>query len=178
MINNTSSTGSKYITPEERKQKIAELRKKHQPVFDSLGEPDALFYPKLAYRPEGKDDPHMAFFVSELRRGMDIYTEFVGAKCDSEDPDRTLWKWNYNPHWQEEYENTEMSDNGAVRYLVPVAELVKVKVAKNEKVNTQLSFDSFDVEDMPLSELTARDLIAILHKMPVSTKPWLNNLLK
>lgn len=169
---------SKYISGEERKAKVAELRKEHQPVFDALGEPDALFYPKLAYRPEGKDDPHMAFFVSELRRGVDIYTEFVGSNCDSEDPDRTLWKWNYNPHWEEEYDNTDGSDNGPLRYLVPVSEFVKVKIPKVNKATAQLSFDEFSLDDAPISEMTIRDLAAILLKQPVSTKKWLNDLLK
>jgi hypothetical protein len=170
---------SKYISGEERKAKITELRKEHQPVFDALGEPDALFYPKLAYRPDGKDDPHMAFFVSELRRGVDIYTEFVGSNCDSEDPDRTLWKWNYNPHWEEEYDNTEGLDNGPLRYLVPVSELVKVKVPKTTPpFTTQLSIEDLELSDAPISEMTIRDLAAILLQKPVSTKQWLNDLLK
>lgn len=169
---------SKYISGEERKAKVAELRKEHQPVFEALGEPDALFYPKLAYRPEGKDDPHMAFFVSELRRGVDIYTEFVGSNCDSEDPDRTLWKWNYNPHWEEEYDNTEGLDNGPLRYLVPVSELIKVKIPKANKVVEQLSLEDFGLEDAPISDMTIRDLAAILLNKPVSTKKWLNDLLK
>jgi hypothetical protein len=169
---------SKYISGEERKAKVAELRKTHQPVFDALGEPEALFYPKLAYKPEGKDDPHMAFFVSELRRGVDIYTEFVGSNCDSEDPDRTLWKWNYNPHWQEEYDNTEGIDNGPLRYLVPVSEFVKVKLIKASSNTEELALPNFSLDDAPISEMTIRDLAAILLKKPVSTKEWLNDLLK
>ena len=59
------------------KEKIAMLREKHQPVFDALDTPNALFYPKMAYRPYGKDELYVSFFVNELKREADIYTEFV-----------------------------------------------------------------------------------------------------
>lgn len=169
---------SKYISGEERKNKVAELRKKHQTLFDNMGDSEALFFPKLAYRPEGKEERHISFFVSELRRGSDIYTEFVGSNCDSEDPDRTLWKWNYNPHWKEEYDNTEHLDNGPVRYLIPVSELVKVEAPKISKTSKQISLMDFDLDDSPMSEMTIRDLAAILWKQPVSSKDWLNDLIK
>ena len=32
----------------DSKTKVAELREKHQPVFEALNIPDAYFYPKLA----------------------------------------------------------------------------------------------------------------------------------
>lgn len=169
---------SKYISGEERKIKIMELRKKHQVIFDALGDSEALFFPKLAYRPEGKDEPHISFFVSEIRRGADIYTEFVGSSCDSEDPNRTLWKWNYNPHWKEEYDTTEGLDNGPLRYLIPVSELVKVELIENFNMESESLLNDFDLNDLPISEMTLRDFAAIIWKQPVSTKPWLNNLIK
>ena len=47
-----------------------------------------------------------------------------------------------------------------------------------KSTKTEQLFDILSDDDMLVSELTARDLIAILHKTPVSNKPWLNNLLK
>jgi hypothetical protein len=170
------SIKKEYATGEEKKMKVAALREKHQPVFEALDIPNAIFYPKLAYRPSDKDEYYMAFFPSEFRKCEDIYTEYVSIKCESEDEARTLWKWRFNPHWEEEY---EYIDAAPARYLVPVSELVKVSLPEKKKISHQLSIDDMvTTEDAPITELTIRDLVAILHKTPVSNKPWLNNLIK
>ena len=44
------------MTPAERKQKVSKLREEHQPYFNSIGEKHALYIPKMAYRPTGKDE--------------------------------------------------------------------------------------------------------------------------
>ena len=49
------------------KEKIAVLREKHQFIFDTLDIPNALFYPKMAYRPHGKDELYVSFFDNELK---------------------------------------------------------------------------------------------------------------
>lgn len=160
------------------KEKIALLREKHQPIFDALEMPNALFYPKMAYRPYGKDELYVSFFVNELKREADIYTEFVSRDYVSEDSNRTLWMWRYNPHWEEEYESTEPNDLGNVRYLVPVSELIKVNMPK-EKM-TSSPFESFGqdlIDDAPIDEMTIRDFATIMTGRPLSTKSWLNNLI-
>ena len=105
------------MTPEERKSKVAELKKEHKDIPD-----DALYIPKMAYRPSGKDELHISFFPSELEKGKDVYTEFVSIDYESEDPKRTLYLWKYNKHWGEEYERIE-SSSGFQRHIIPVAEL-------------------------------------------------------
>jgi hypothetical protein len=160
------------------KEKIALLREKHQFVFDALDIPNALFYPKMAYRPYGKDELYVSFFANELKREGDIYTEFVSRDYVSEDSNRTLWMWRYNPHWEEEYETTEPNDLGHVRYLVPVSELIKVNIPK-EKI-TPDPFESFGQElmdDAPIDEMTIRDFATIMTGRPLSSKSWLNNLI-
>jgi len=164
--------------------RITELRKKHQPYFDSMGIPDAYFYPKMAYRPRGKDELYITFFTSELEFESDIYTEFVSKTYVSEDPERNLWKYKYNPHWREEYELAPPGE-GAVtsnRYFIPVSELVKISIPATDEISPGTSADSFDSflrrPDAPLSEMTMRDLAAIIWKAPVSAKEWLNTLIK
>jgi len=160
------------------KEKIALLREKHQPIFDALQVSNALFFPKMAYRPHGKDELYISFFASELKREGDIYTEFVSRDYVSEDSNRTLWMWRYNPHWEEEYESTEPNDLGHVRYLVPVSELIKVNMPK-EKM-TPDPFESFGqdlIDDAPIDEMTIRDFATIMTGRPLSTKSWLNNLI-
>ena len=170
-----------------RKEKTEEMVKYHQKVFDALGVSSPLYIPKCAYRPYGKDELHMGFFKSELSRDQDIYTEYTSIALESEDPTRTLYKWKYNPFYDEEYETTEPNGQGHVRYLIPVSELIKVTAEpkKTEPTKTEVEglFPDFDGImdadlDAPLSSLTVRDLAAILLQKPVSNKKWLNDLIK
>tara|TARA_R100000742_G_C4278484_1_gene101352 strand:+ start:414 stop:953 length:540 start_codon:yes stop_codon:yes gene_type:complete len=110
------------LTPAQRKGKVAKLREEHEDYFQTEGKINALYIPKMAYRPSGKDDLHVSFFPSELEKEQDIYTEFVSIDYDSEDPKRTLYLHKYNPHWKEEYELIT-SSSGFVRHIIPVSEL-------------------------------------------------------
>ena len=110
------------MTPAERKAKVQELRKEHEDYFQTTGNINALYIPKMAYRPSGKDEFHVSFFPSELQKGREIFTEFVSIDYDSEDPKRTLYLLKHNAHWAEEYE-TVTSSSGFERHIVPVSEL-------------------------------------------------------
>lgn len=159
--------------------KISALREKHQPYFKEREIPNALFYPKMAYKPKGKDELYVSFWVSELRKTDDIYTEFVDRDYNSEDPERNLWVWRYNPHWEEEYEQTEPNAIGHVRYLVPVSELIKIP----NYIPKTVSSDDFDINlidksDPLITEMTMRDFVAIMTGKPVSNKAWLNEIIK
>lgn len=170
---NTASKGGE-LTTEMRKERIANLREHHQPLFDKLNIPDALFFPKMAYFPKTKNEKVISFFPSELRKGYDIYTEFVSREFEADGQERTLWKLRFNPHWETEFEATT---DLQPRYLVPVSELVKVS-APVESAQTAFDFDSFVNDDTALSECTLKDIAAILLRAPVSNKPWLNKIIQ
>ena len=163
--------------PEDKREKLKKLREFHQKALDKLGASDALFIPKMAYRPYGKSDLHCGFFASELQKGEDIFLEFVSKELVPEDPARRLYKWTYNPHFAEEYDTTEPTQGtGHVRYLIPVDELTLIKTDEEESLN---DFELPDANlDLPLDQMTIRDLAAILLKQPVSQKKWLNDLIK
>ena len=110
------------MTPQERKAKVLELRKEHEDYFQTVGNINALYIPKMAYRPSGKDELHVSFFPSELQKNRDIYTEFVSIEYDSEDPKRTLYLLEHNPTWDQEYEIVT-SSSGFERHIVPVSNL-------------------------------------------------------
>ena len=116
------TTKTKSMTPQERKAKVFELRKEHQSYFEKSNNKNALYIPKMAYRPSGKDELHVSFFPSELQKGRDIFTEFVSIEYESEDPKRTLYLLKHNAHWAEEYEIVT-SSSGFERHIVPVSEL-------------------------------------------------------
>jgi len=125
------STTGKNKKSELYREKMAALREFHQATLDHIGESNAYFYPKMAYKPIGLEEACVGFFPSELRKGTDIYTEFVSREYESEDHERSLWKYEFNPHWEEEYPKGETS-TGSEIYYVPVNELVKIpRVSKS-----------------------------------------------
>ncbi len=128
-----------------RQEKTEELYAFHDWQFKLLGEDNPVFIPKCAYVPKGMGEQHIGFFLSEVKKGKDIYTEFTSIDLDPEDPTRTLYKWRFNPHYEEEYEKTEPAANGHIRYLVPVSELIKIDVQQpvEETVNQFPDFDEY-----------------------------------
>jgi hypothetical protein len=120
------------MKPEERKAKVKELRMEHENYFQTIGNINALYIPKMAYRPSGKDELHVSFFPSELQKGRDIYTEFVSIEYNSEDPKRTLYLFKHNAHWAEEYEKVT-SSSGFERHIVPVSELKVINDVTDRK---------------------------------------------
>ena len=171
---------STKVTTSNRKEKTEELIKHHEWKFKIIEEENPLFIPKCAYNPIGKSEIHIGFFLSELKKGKDIYTEFTSIDLDPEDPKRTLYKWRYNPHFEEEYDVTEPSANGHIRYLVPVSELSAIEL--ETPVETTDLFPNFEEimdpdADAPLNSITLRDLAALLLKKPVSHKKWLNEII-
>ena len=133
------------MTPAERKKKVSELREEHEDYFQKNGNLNALYIPKMAYRPNGKDDLYVSFFPSELEKGEDIYTEFVSIDYESEDPKRTLYLHKYNAHWKEEYELIT-SNSGFERHLIPVNELIVINYVTSRKEESKTIFE---LEDLP-----------------------------
>jgi len=162
-----------------RQEKTEDLLAFHEWKFKFLGEDTVVFIPKCAYQPKGMSELHIGFFLSEIKKGKDIYTEFTSIDLDPEDPDRTLYKWRFNPHYDEEYEKTEPAANGHFRYLVPVSELIKIEMEQAVEVSEFPDFDEIMDPDLdaPLSQITMRDLAAIMLKKPVSNKKWLNDII-
>jgi hypothetical protein len=172
--------------PEDKRDRLKKLREFHQKTLDTIGVSDALFIPKMAYRPYGKTELHIAFFASEINKGEDVYVEFASKELVPEDPERRLYKWRFNPHFEEEYEKTEAHPvTGHFRYLVPTEELIHIKTFEVQTPAPVVEeivpreFDLVDANtDLPLDQLTIRDLAAIMLKRPVSQKPWLNEIIK
>lgn len=170
---------------EDKRERLKRLREFHQPLLEKIGVPGAVFIPKMAYRPYGKTELHIAFFASEISKGEDVYIEFTTADLVPEDPERRLYKWRFNPHFEEEYEKTEPHpQTGHVRYLVPVEELQHVTLKEKEKpaapavVEEDFTLKGIDPDnDQPMEQMTIRDYAAIHLKKPVSHKAWLNNII-
>jgi hypothetical protein len=160
--------------PEDKRENLKKLREYHQPLLDKLGLSDANLIGKLAYTPYGKTEMYNAFFQSEISKGQDVFIEFADKDNLPQFEDRALYRWKFNPHFEEEYEKTEPSATGVIRYLIPISELVKVEAPSE----TDLEFNLTDPEqDLPMDQMTMRDYAAIHMRKPVSRKPWLNALI-
>lgn len=159
----------------DKKAKIEELKSYHKKTFAKMGVSNPFYSPKMSYFDSG--ERVVSFFPSEVEKGEDIYTEFVSRNYDSEDPTRTLYKWKYNPHYASEYRTTTpASEMQTIRYIVPVEELIVCSF------EDEFPADEFDMpdpdQDLPIDQLTIRDLAAILTGKPVSMKKWLNEIVK
>lgn len=203
-----------------RKEKEKDFFVQHMETFRKLGLADPSFLIKTAFYQKGKFGRQVLFFESELAKGEDLYVEFYdNVEVNSVKDvvpmleDRQLFKYKYNPYFQEEYEKKEgISAKGEpyLSYTVPVSELTAImtdgseitynlyekrkaeKEAELPKLQNKLSvFPDFEQEftpqaeekvevqssdDAPFSELTIRDLAAIMLMKPVSNKKWLNDL--
>lgn len=171
----------------DKREKLKKLREFHQPTLDKIGVSDAVFIPKMAYIPYGKTEKHIAFFQSEISKGVDVFVEFCSKDNDPEYEDRGLYKWRFNPHYEEEYEKTEPNpQTGHRRYLVPIAELQKIKdySQPDSTISTKgdtpvIPFEIMDPDtDAPMDQMTLRDYAAIHMRKPISNKQWLNDLIK
>jgi hypothetical protein len=159
----------------DKKAKIEELKSYHKKTFAKMGIENPFYSPKMAYIDKG--EKVISFFPSEIERGEDIFTEFVSRAYDSEDPTRTLYKWKYNPHYMSEYRTVQpASEMQTIRYIIPIDELI---VCNQKQVEVEDEFDMPDPDqDLPIDQLTIRDLAAILTGKPVSMKKWLNEIVK
>ena len=190
-----------------RKEKTEELFKKHAPTFRIMKVEDPFFTLKSAYFISGKKGKFIQLFESELSKNKDIYTEFVKKDLEPDLSDRPLMKLTYNPFYKEEYEmENKTTDEGKEYsvYIVPISEL-RVVLSNGKEVSyadyesgvtidrQQTLFPDFEEEfgatmntdisnqeiaDAPLSDITIRDLAAIMLMKPVSARPWLNELIK
>jgi hypothetical protein len=160
------------MSPVERKQKVAALREEHEDYFQTIGNINALFIPKMAYRPVGMDDLHISFFPSELQKESDIYTEFVSIDYDSEDPKRTLYLLKHNPNWSKYKIVT--SSSGFERHLVPVKDLIAINdvVTRNKETN---AFNTQTALDLPSpDERSIVDVLIGIEKALLSINEKLN----
>jgi len=131
----------------------------------------------------------VGIFPNEFRKEGGFYFELITREFKPADPNRTVYRIPYNPSFEEEY---EMNEKGS--YLVPLEELRiadphavaisgRSAILETQKKQTAsksvVSYKAPEpMEDAPYSEMTIRDFYAIHTGKPVSTKIWLNELIK
>ena len=181
----------------ERSTAVAALKQRNEDNFRKLGLLTPNFTIKFAYIPKHREDMVVSMFPSEMESGEDIYMELTDGNNYPIHEQAVLYKLRHNPFYKQgEYEiipPDPSRNKNAETYLVPISELEIVAGAVSTAVGEQkpapkkplistniLSDDGGyqkEKEDAHYSELTIRDLVAILCKNPVSNKKWLNNLI-
>lgn len=169
---------------EWKKQKLDSIREYHAPLIRALGISPLDFNMKMPFY-----DRHgryvVGIFGSEFKKDKGFFFELVTRDLDPLESERKVYRIARNDNHEEEY---EMNEKGS--FLVPVDELRVINPSssapapqekKPEPVQPAPVFNSKPAvslpEDLPYSEMTIRDYMAIHTGKPVSLKPWLNDLL-
>lgn len=121
-----------------RKEKEKEFFAYHMDKFRKAQVTDPYFVLKTAFFQKGKYGKQVQLFEGELKRGEDIFIEFIDVIRDDSgkeqgvEPafeDRPLFKYKSNPYFAEEYdvkEGTNSSGNNYFAYTIPVSELMVI----------------------------------------------------
>jgi len=179
---------------DQRKYKteiLEDMRDYHQKLIGDLGISRMDFNMKMAfYNKQGKNV--VGIFASEFKKEKGFYFELITREFHPADENRTVYKIPYNSSFEEEY---ELNEKGS--YLVPLEELRIVNpssvaisgasaILDEQRRSTPAASPKPSVaykapapmEDAPYQEMTIRDFMAIHTGKPVSTKNWLNELIK
>lgn len=188
MTNNTMQTTD---IKELKKIKLESVRDFHQDLIDDLGIPRSDFNMKMPFY-----DKHgrlvVGIFSSEFRKERGFFFELITRELDPVNAERKVYRVPISGSFEEEY---ELNEKGS--YLVPLEELrvvnpTSVAIKKTAVFDTDSSAAGFSfpktpmqaykapatMEDAPYSDMTIRDYFAIQTGKPVSSKTWLNDLIK
>jgi hypothetical protein len=183
----------KSLSAEDQKrykaQILEEMRDHHSNLLEDLGVSRLDFQMKMAFYDKQARNV-VGIFASEFKKDKGFYFELITKEFEPIDENRTVYRIPYNPSFEEEY---EMNEKGS--YLVPLEELRMVNPSsiaisgpsalldqpKSKSINPKPTVAyraPAPIEDAPYSEMSIRDYYAIHTGKPVSTKTWLNELIK
>lgn len=183
------------VDPKTIKSKNQEsIRDFHQSLLDNLGVQRVQLKPKTPFY-DSRARKVIGVYESEFRHAANggMYFEFADPQNNPTDPSRTVYRCPNNPAYSEEYEPSPSQPDS---WLVPIEELrivnptsvaisgvsalvdlVSPQKERTVKPITKPINKKEELPDAPFSEMSVRDLYAVLHNKPVSNKEWLNNLI-
>jgi hypothetical protein len=183
-------------TKEEKSKRIDDLRMHYNQVFNQLGASIFSFFPKMQFPFNGQ--PCLALYVSEFNKETGFYTQLIDRQFTPENGEYKLLFLKKNPAFATTYTLMETD-----KYAVPLSDFEEINVQSTMlKANLQGSLTPLPIQppaqapliipapttpsllldgqqlDNTLSEMTVRDVAAILWAKPISNKGWLNHLIK
>jgi hypothetical protein len=186
----TTASDFAHMSDEEhkiwKKRKLDEIREDNVDLINDLGISILDFNMKMVFRDEHGNNV-VGIFASEFKKENGFYFEIVDRYLNPIDEQRTVYKCPKNSNFADEY---PMNEKGS--YLVPFEELRVVNQQSvaisgpsaiiDKPIGLKQPFTTQKapavIEDAPYSEMTIRDYYAITKNLAVSTKPWLNELIK
>jgi len=180
-----------------RQKKLKEMHDYNESLIKDLGISKTDFNMKKAFTRNGVIV--VGIFENEFKKSKGFYFELINSDIEPDDPARTVYRLSPTEFYADEF---EMDEYG--KFLVPVEQLriVNRQSAAISKASASTSSDrvlkdeptlkttipvkpplpfaesQLKVDDAPFSEMTIRDYLAIHTGKPVSTKSWLNELIK
>jgi len=172
-------------------QKLKEMRDYNRSLIEDLGISPYDFNMKSQFYDEQRRLV-VGIFPSEFKKSKGFYFELIDKDLKPIDPERKVYRIPLNDSFDEEY---ELNAKGS--YLVPIEELRVVNrssvaiskysaVAEGPDDDFKLTAQArmsvpkapAPMEDAPYADMTIRDYFAIHTGKPVSTKTWLNDLIR
>ena len=169
-----------------RREKLDAIRNYNAQLIADLGIAPSDFNMKMAFY-NSKGDMVVGIFASEFKKEKGFFFELVTRDLNPATIERAVYIVPPSSSFHDEY---ELNEKGS--YLVPLEELRIVNpqsVALNDidaivveerpkiKDNTVYKAPA-PMEDAPYKEMTIRDYFAIHTGKPVSSRNWLNELIK
>ncbi len=172
-------------------QKLKEMRDYNMSLIEDLGISPYDFNMKTQFYDEQRRLV-VGIFPSEFKKPKGFYFELIDSDLNPIDPERKVYRIPLTESFEEEY---ELNSKGS--YLVPLEELRVVNrssvaiskysaVAQGPEQEFKLTAQArmnvpkapAPMEDAPYADMTIRDYFAIHTGKPVSTKNWLNDLIR
>lgn len=187
---------SNFMSDEEHKEwkkaKLEAIRDYHQELINDLGILRTDFNMKMPFY-NSRGEMVVGIFASEFKKEKGFFFELVSRGLEPTDNARTVYRVAPSTTFQDEY---ELNEKGS--YLVSLDELrtvnpQSVAISKSSAVTSSDRFNTKQpaalapevvykapapMEDAPYADMTIRDYYAIHTGKPVSTKTWLNELIK
>lgn len=192
-----------YGNPKEwKKQKLDQIRAYHMPLINDLAISPLDFNMKIAFY-DSYGRQVVGVFASEFKKDKGSFFEMVNREFDPLDEERRVYRVARNDNFDEEYQmnpkrtaylvpveelrlvnpqSVAISKSSAVlsndRFFskntvaAPVAEPKPQTLFSSKPATTSTVAEP----DVPYSEMTLRDYIAIHTGRPVSQKDWVNKL--
>jgi len=190
----TFSTDNQTVSMDQKefkRMKLDAIRSYHRVLIQDLGIPITDFNMKMPFY-NSRGEMVVGIFASEFKKEKGFFFELITRDLEPASAERTVYRIPPTSTFDDEF---ELNERGS--YLVPLEELRTVNpssvvISKSSAVTSSDPIFSTTtsapkvtaykapspMEDAPYGEMTIRDYYAIQTGKAVSTKIWLNELIK
>lgn len=148
------------------KEQLERYKEDYKFLFEMEGVKRPFFRLKFAFN--GKD---IGLFENELSNKDGVYIELTDREFNRIGKPE-LWYLPYHEDYATRYGGSQST--AGMRYNVPISELQNITL---KWITPELPVNGEAGTDIPLKEITAKDIAAIIWRIPISDKSMINNLI-